>query len=603
MQRTGIFPAVLRSVLAVQLVLGGLEAKAATSSADKATAIHVLNRLTFGPTAQDLAQVQEVGVRAWIEAQLRPSAAPDTSLASRLAPFETLRMSTAELREKYEIPPNIRQQIQKARAEKDAAEGKQGGDPGERYEQMDAKARREEREAMVKQFPELAKLQGTPQRVIAELQAGKVVRAAFAERQLDEVMADFWFNHFNVFARKGPVEFMVGEYERVIRERSFGKFEDLLVATAQSPAMLFYLDNWQSTDPNFSPRDLMRRQRAAGRLGRPNDEGRMAGGGRREPRPAAQGDSQMGGGTGASQAPPPRRTYGINENYARELMELHTLGVDGGYTQADVVEVAKAFTGWTILGEGPGGPRRNKESRFAFAEPAHVKGDKKVLGTLIKDGGEREGREILHLLATHPSTARFISGKLVRRFVADNPPKALVDRAAATFTKTGGDIREVLRTILTSEEFLGPSFRAAKVKTPFEFVVSAVRASGADVRNPRTLSEKISAMGMPLYLQQPPTGYRDTAEEWISTTSLLERMNFALDLSAGRLRGVTLAGTARAMSAETKVATLDTVAARILPAGLSTRSRETLEAEAAKDGNDPSKLIGLVLGSPEFQRK
>jgi uncharacterized protein (DUF1800 family) len=294
---------------------------------------------------------------------------------------------------------------------------------------------------------------------------------------------------------------------------------------------------------------------------------------------------------------PPRRTYGINENYARELMELHTLGVDGGYTQADVVEVAKAFTGWTILGEGPGGPRRNRDSRFGFAEPAHVKGDKKVLGVTIRNGGEREGLEVLHLLATHPSTARFISSKLVRRFVADIPPRELVDRAAATFSKTGGDIREVLRTILTSDEFLGATHRTAKVKTPFEFVVSAVRASGAEVANPRVLSQKISAMGMPLYLQQPPTGYKDTAEEWISTTSLLERMNFALDLSAGRIRGVRLG---RPTEAE---ATLDSVAAQILPGGLSARSRETLESEAKKDADEPSKLVGLVLGSPEFQRK
>ena len=548
---------------------------------DDAVAIHVLNRLTFGPSPQDLARVKQMGVSAWIDAQLRPSTAADTALVARLAPLETLSMDTAELRAKYEIPPNVRQQIQKARAEKDAAEGKTGtASPGERFEQMDPKARREEREAMVKQFPQLANLQGTPQKVVQELQAGKVLRAAYAERQLDEVMADFWFNHFNVFARKGPVEFMIGEYERGIRERSFGKFEDLLVAVARSPAMLFYLDNWQSVDPSFSPRDLYRQQGMGGR-----------------PRP--NGNRPPGGGAGQGGAKqPPKRTFGINENYARELMELHTLGVDSGYTQADVVEVAKAFTGWTILGEGPGGPRRDPESRFAFAEPAHVKGDKRVLGITIKNGGEKEGLEILHLLATHPSTAKFISSKLVRRFVADNPPRALVDRAAATFTKTGGDIREVLRTILTSEEFLGPAYRAAKVKTPFEFVVSAVRATGAEVKNPRPLSEKISAMGMPLYLQQPPTGYKDTAEEWVSTTSLLERMNFALDLSAGRVRGVSL----DARTLNNQAATLDSVAAQILPGGLSPKSKETLEAEAKKDG-DPAKLVGLVLGSPEFQRK
>ena len=580
--------AALRIVLASQMAILGPAPRAAADITvtripnDDATVIHVLNRLTFGPGPKDVARVKEMGVSAWIDAQLRPSTGADTALATRLAPLETLHMDTAELRAKYEIPPDVRQQIQKARAEKDAAEGKTTpADPGERYQQMDARERREEQAEMVKKFPQLANLQGTPQKVVAEMQAGKVLRAAYALRQLDEVMADFWFNHFNVFARKGPVEFMVGDYERAIRERSFGKFEDLLVTVAQSPAMLFYLDNWQSVDPNFSPRDLYRQQTMGGR-----------------PRPNAN-RPQAGAAPKGGAKQPPKRTYGINENYARELMELHTLGVDGGYTQADVVEVAKAFTGWTILGEGPGGPRRNKESRFAFAEPAHVKGDKHVLGVTIRNGGEKEGLEILHLLATHPSTARFISGKLVRRFVADNPPQALVDRAALTFTRTGGDIREVLRTIFTSEEFLGPMYRSAKIKTPFEFVVSSVRATGADVRNPRVLTDKISAMGMPLYLQQPPTGYKDAAEEWVSTTSLLERMNFALDLSAGRVRGVTLDN----RSLNNQNATLDTVAAQILPGGLSPKSKETLEAEAAKDGNNKATLVGLVLGSPEFQRK
>ncbi|MBX7186563.1 MAG: DUF1800 domain-containing protein [Vicinamibacteria bacterium] len=589
MNRNRYSDAALRVVLAGQMAVlgpapGALAASPVTASvpSDDATAIHVLNRLTFGPSEKDLARVRRVGVSAWIEEQLRPSAAADTALATRLAPLETLQMDTAELRAKYEIPPDVRQQIQKARAERDAAEGKtSAAAPGERFEQMDAKARREEREAMVKQFPQLANLQGTPQKVVGELQAGKVLRAAYAERQLDEVMADFWFNHFNVFARKGPVEFMIGDYERGIRERAFGKFEDLLVAVAQSPAMLFYLDNWQSVDPGFSPRDLYRPQTMGGRP-RPN----------RNPRPADSGPS-------GNTKQPPRRAYGINENYARELMELHTLGVDGGYTQADVVEVAKAFTGWTILGEGPGGPRRNKESRFAFAEPAHVKGDKHVLGFTIRNGGEKEGLEILHLLATHPSTAKFISRKLVQRFVADRPPQALVDRAAATFTRTGGDIREVLRTIFSSEEFLGPAYRSAKIKTPFEFVVSSVRATGAEVKNPRPLSDKIGAMGMPLYLQQPPTGYKDAAEEWVSTSSLLERMNFALDLAAGRVRGVSI--DQRALNNPS--ATLDSVAAQLLPGGLSPKSKETLEAEAAKDGTNKAMLVGLVLGSPEFQRK
>jgi uncharacterized protein (DUF1800 family) len=572
------YSATLRIVLAAQMAVLG-PSPAALAGPDDGAAIHVLNRLSFGPSPKDLARVKEIGVRAWIDAQLRPATSEDLGLAARLAPLQTLTMDTAELRAKYEIPPDIRQKIQKARAEKDAAEGKTGTEaPGERYEQMDAKERRAEREAMVKQFPELAKLEGTPQRVVMELQAAKVLRAVYAERQLDEIMADFWFNHFNVFARKGPVEFMIGDYERAIRERSFGRFEDLLVAVAKSPAMLFYLDNWQSVDPGFNPRDLYRRDGMSGR-----------------PRQGGARPQQTAGGANPQQ----RRTFGINENYARELMELHTLGVDGGYSQKDVVEVAKAFTGWTILGERPGGPRRNQDSHYAFAAPAHVKGDKRVLGVTIKEGGEKEGLEILHLLAAHPSTAKFISGKLVRRFVADQPPQALVDRASATFTKTGGDIREVLRTILTSEEFLGPSYRTAKVKTPFEFVVSSVRTTGAEVTNPRALSEKIAGMGMPLYLQQAPTGYKDTAEEWVSTSSLLERMNFALDLAAGRVRGVAVS----AAILKPQTASLDGVAEQLVPGGLSEKSRETLQAEVRKEGPDPAKLVGLVLGSPEFQRK
>ncbi len=592
----------LHLLLASQMVFfGPLTAARAAAGApraqrDDATLTHVLNRLTFGARPSDIDRVRQMGLDAWIDSQLRPSASEDQALSARLASIETLKMSTPELRTKYEIPPQVRQKIQRARAERDEAAEKakgSGTSPGSApNENADSPmVRQAEREEMIKRFPELARLQGRPQQVILDLQAGKVLRAAFAERQLEEVMVDFWFNHFNVFARKGPIEFMVGEYERTIRRNALGKFEDLLVATARSPAMLFYLDNWQSTDPNFSPRALAAQQR--GRNRRPG-----GGLGPRRPGRPGEGVEGMDGQPTMTNPQPPRRTFGINENYARELMELHTLGVDGGYTQGDVVEVAKAFTGWTILGEGPGGPRQNKESRFSFEEVRHVKGDKHILGVNIKNGGEKEGLEILHKLATHPSTARFIATKLVRRFVADNPPQALVARAAATFERTGGDIREVVRTIVTSEELLGPSFRAAKVKTPLEFVVSAVRASGAEVLNARDLAQRISAMGMPLYLQQPPTGYKDTAEEWISTSALLERMNFALDLSAGRVRGVRLDLKDLGLGA-----TLDSVAARFLPGGLGENSRKTLESEARAEGREPTRLVGLVLGSPEFQRK
>ena len=595
MSKTSCSHMTLHLLLASQMVfLGPLTAVPAVVAApqtqsDDATLSHVLNRLTYGARPSDINQARQMGLVAWIDSQLRPAASEDPALSARLASIETLNMPTSELRAKYEIPPEARQKIRKARAERDEAaeKGKEPG-TGSGENADNPMARRTEREELMRRL-------GRPQQVIFDLQAGKVLRAAFAERQLEEVMVDFWFNHFNVFARKGPIEFMVAEYEQTIRRNALGKFEDLLISTSKSPAMLFYLDNWQSTDPNFSPRALADQRRAQNR--RP---GAGPGGRRRPGMPGTGGgiDRPMGVEPGMANTQPPRRTFGINENYARELMELHTLGVDGGYTQADVVEVAKAFTGWTIRGEGPGGPRQNQQSRFGFEEARHVKGDKKVLGATIKDGGQKEGLEILHKLATHPSTARFIATKLVRRFVADNPPQALVARAAATFAKTGGDIREVVRTIVTSEEFLGPSFRAAKVKTPLEFVVSAVRASGAEVLNARDLAQRISAMGMPLYLQQPPTGYKDTAEEWISTSALLERMNFALDLSAGRVRGVRLD-----LKDLSGGATLDSVAARLLPGGLGENSRKTLESEAKAEGSEPTRLVGLVLGSPEFQRR
>jgi uncharacterized protein (DUF1800 family) len=297
---------------------------------------------------------------------------------------------------------------------------------------------------------------------------------------------DFCINHDNVFATTGPVKFLAGDYAReVIRPPAGGRFEDLLKATAESPAMLFYLDNFLSAAP------------------RPERSARRGRGRRR----------------------------GLNENYARELMELHTLGVDGGYTQADVTEVARCFTGWTIRDLRRGDPG------FVFEARLHDRGNKTVLGQAIQGGGKDEGDRVIHLLASHPATARFISYKLARRFVADQPPESLVDRAAARFRETGGDIRKVVEVIVTSAEFRAPAARQAKVKTPLEFVVSAVRASGSEVADARALARRIADMGMPLYLQQPPTGYKDTADAWVSTSGLLARMNFAVDLASGRVSG------------------------------------------------------------------
>jgi uncharacterized protein (DUF1800 family) len=503
--------------------------------------------------------VRRIGLEEWISRQLHPERIPDAALGPRLAPLSTLGLSTAEILRGYDPPPALKKEIQKRRAEM-----------GETASEQDMRKARRELAAQYKD-----QMAGPPRKVVEDLQQAKLLRAIYSERQTDEVLVDFWMNHFNVFAGKGQDKFLLTEYERdVIRPHAWGRFEDLLRATAQSPAMLFYLDNWLSTDPAANMDDLRRAiaEENAVRPRRGNGMGR--GPGRRRAPDAMARPPQAAGA---------KRKAGLNENYAREIMELHTLGVDGGYTQKDVTELARCLTGWTIRG------LRQNDPRFVFLDAAHDHGDKVVLGHHIKSAGIKEGEEMIHILATHPATARFISYKLARRFVADEPPASLVDRAADTFRKTGGDIREVVRTIVTSPEFSLPQYRQAKVKTPFEFVVSAVRASGAEVRDASALAQRVAQMGMPLYQQQPPTGYKDTAEAWVSTSGLLARLNFALDLAGGRLRGVTVA--AGAMVPE-----------QLVPAGLSDTTRRTLAAESAQ-GLDPARMAGLVLGSPEFQRR
>jgi uncharacterized protein (DUF1800 family) len=485
--------------LAVLLALPGSGAVAIAKPAaldDPARIIHALNRLAYGPRPGDVERIQKIGLDKWIDQQLHPERIDDRALASRLAGLRTLSLDSSELLSRYDLPREAKRDVQKKLAEMD-------GDPTDEQ-------KKELRRELTRKYR--GQLDGAPRQVVEELQAAKLVRAVYSERQLDEVLTDFWLNHFNVFAGKGPVKFLVGEYERdVIRPRAWGKFEDLLRATAESPAMLFYLDNWLSTGP-------------------------LGGSGGQSPEGAGSPPARRAGSTPARIA----RRRGLNENYAREIMELHTLGVDGGYTQKDVTEVARCFTGWTIARLRQGQPE------FTFEPRIHDRGDKVVLGRRIRGGGQDEGREVIHLLATHPSTARFISTKLARRFVADEPPAAIVDRAAETFRRTGGDIREVVRAIVTAPEFFSASVQSVKVKTPLEFVASALRASGADVTDARDLGRRMAGMGMPLYLQQPPTGYKDTADAWVSTSGTLARLNLALDLAGGRVRGVTLADASEA---------------------------------------------------------
>jgi uncharacterized protein (DUF1800 family) len=409
--------------------------------------------------------------------------------------------------------------------------------------------------------------------VNGELLQGKLLRATYSERQLQEVMTDFWFNHFNVFLGKGAERYLVTAYERdVIRPRALGKFSELLLATAKSPAMLWYLDNWQSVGPNS--------QAAA----RAKNNGK----------------------------PSP----GLNENYAREVMELHTLGVNGGYTQKDVTELARVLTGWTLEEPRQGGG-------FVFREPRHEPGDKTVLGRVFHEDGRREGEAALEMLAHEPATARFISTKLAQRFVSDTPPPALVDAMARTFLESDGDIKAVLGTMLGAPEFWDVKDYRAKVKTPLEFTVSALRATDAELTRTQSVSDALNRMGMPLYGAQPPTGYSMHAESWVNSGALLNRMNFALRLGTGKLAGVKMDaaklagnGTNHEAQAETQAEEVQRTLEQVLLAGaVSAQTHETIAKQLSdplvtgRKLDDPPKPVnqgavaGLILGSPEFQRR
>jgi uncharacterized protein (DUF1800 family) len=412
--------------------------------------------------------------------------------------------------------------------------------------------------------------------------------------------------------QKGADRFLTTSYERdAIRPHALGKFKDLLMATATHPAMLFYLDNFQSVGPNSQAglnggrgnrgnNQARRHETLFQRLGitkRPNNR-----------RPQRSDSNTM---AKAGAAPRPKR--GLNENYARELMELHTLGVDGGYTQKDIIEVAKVLTGWTIKQPQLGGD-------YEFNERLHEPGDKNVLGQRIKEDGEKEGKKVLEMLAKHHSTAKFISRKLAMRFVSDTPPQALVDRMAATYLKSDGEIKEVLRTLFKSPEFWSPDAYRAKVKTPLEFVVSAVRVTGTDVNNAQALAQALQRLGMPLYGMQPPTGYSMKADAWVNSAALLNRMNFALGLTSGKLRGINISKDAilkeapPPTDADSEVAV---VANALLAGDISQQTRDTIRKQLDDPALNPRNIqdserlrdsqlgiiAGLVLGSPEFQRR
>lgn len=637
---------------------------------DQKRAVHALNRLTFGPRPGDLQRVEQIGIDKWIEIQLHPEKIDDSAMNAKLAAFPTLRMGTREIVETFPPEQLIKQiadgkatlprdpvkravyeaqlqryedrQERKLESAKTVASttdesGKlacNDGDCSDKAADANETRRREQRReanlrtqelldlppedrmrAILKMSPEeqralsattkgpkadaliqgmnpkeketVMALNNPEQVVVNELMQAKLLRAIYSDRQLDEVMTDFWINHFNVFINKGADRYLLTSYERdAIRPHILGKFEDLLVATAKSPAMMFYLDNWLSVGPNSEIAEgIMPRGR-----GFPRD-------------PRRRGKGKKGS--------------GLNENYGRELMELHTLSVNGCYTQKDVTEVAKVFTGWTLEQPKEGGD-------FHFEPKMHEPGDKVVLGHRIKQNGEKEGLEVLHLLAHNPKTAHFIAQKLAMRFVSDDPPSTLVDRMTQTFLKKDGDIREVLRTMFKSPEFWSPDTYRAKVKTPLEFVVSATRASVAEVDDARALVGTLNNMGMLPYGMLPPTGYSMKADTWVNSSALLGRMNFALALAAGKIKGVKMDSVALTTTPATTATEHDpgdadrTLAAlenSLLSGDISKQTHDTIRKQlddpkiSQRKLDDPKRapnvaaITGLILGSPEFQKR
>jgi uncharacterized protein (DUF1800 family) len=513
-------------------------------------AVHVLNRLGFGPAPGQIDRILGIGIQAYIDIQLHPETITDPQVIQRLEGLPTIRMADSELVLEFEKP------IQNARKVAAIEAAGRGKDP-------------EDGKEMNLLVDELVSGAARPQRVLDELTRARVIRALYSEAQLNEVLVDFWMNHFNVFAGKDVDRAFLATFEReVIRPHIWGCFRDLLLATAKSPAMLFYLDNSQSVSV------------AENRLGAPD----------LPPIPFAR-------------LPHP----GLNENYARELLELHTMGVDGGYSQQDVSELARVLTGWTLAPAEEGGG-------FLFRAELHDVCPKTVVGLHIVEGrGLDEGEEIIGALARHPSTARHISYKLCQRLVADEPPQSLVERAARVFLKSDGDLRQVVRTIVESPEFFDPRFYRAKVKTPFEYVVSAIRGIGAVTSDEISIAQQIAQQGEPLYLCAPPTGYGDTARDWINTGALLSRWNFVLALALGRFPGAQADPSSMIPAAfrdprRAFSALKHTLLGGDVSASTNQSAEEcVLEPDPTPQDGGPDarirRLTSLLLASPEFQRR
>ncbi|MGI8884201.1 MAG: DUF1800 domain-containing protein, partial [Pyrinomonadaceae bacterium] len=636
--------------------------------------LHILNRLGFGARPGDVAKVKASGLNKYIEQQLNPFSISDTLAASKVQNLDVLNLSNEEIFATYPTPAAVLQAgakengLNKGEAAKLKNKNKKNTDAmttdDKNGNKNVAQMNEEDRQKIQREVAEIYKENnyGRPQQITQQLNASRIMRAVYSERQLQEQMVDFWSNHFNVYANKAAVRWFLPEYDRaVIRPNALGNFKDLLLATAKSPAMLFYLDNFQSVSPNMQANNAARnrqarngqmnprqRERAKERLGLNDAE--------LDTRLKQQQQRQ-------NQANKQKR--GINENYARELMELHTLGVEGGYTQKDVQEVARAFTGWTIvnprgyrtmaasmingtddkranrLAKAMGLPEDAESGTFYFNERAHDAGEKVVLGQKINEGGMKDGLKVLDVLVNNPATAKFIARKLAVKFVSDNPGDALVNRVADAFHDSKGDIKMTLRTLFTDKEFYAPENYRAKIKTPFELVVSAIRTVGADT-NGAQIQALLAKMGEPLYGYIAPTGYPDMAEDWVNTGALLERMNFAVALASNRIRGtrVDLSKYRAAnkqeildksivglldneVSPNTKAILLKQLEQPLIEPKLddsdnammentsmqtgqgNNRNRQNRQAQLLPPSGNAEvfKVVGLILGSPDFQRQ
>jgi uncharacterized protein (DUF1800 family) len=652
--------------------------------------LHVLNRLGFGARPGDVEKVKALGLNKYIEQQLNPGSISDEAAEAKVRNFDVLKLSNDEMFSKYPAPAALLQlvaqnngmkakelkaEVKEARQEKkDAKMERQNGEmPANPNGEMPGPPNRPPAQGNGEEAMYQAQIQemyqkyqlGRPQQISQQLNASRILRAVYSEKQLNEVMVDFWSNHFNVFANKQSVRWFLPEYDRdVIRPNALGKFKDLLMATAKSPAMLYYLDNFQSMAEG-NPQDMdKQKQRLENLMNNPKARERFKQNQNLTDEEVDARIKQMQ--QRMNQAKNNKR--GINENYAREIMELHTLGVDGGYTQKDIQEVARAFTGWTIT--DPRGYRnaanvtgrddqmRNRQERqlglpadtpsgkFVFLNQIHDQGAKTILGQTVNEGGINDGLKVIDLLAHHPSTAKFIARKLAVKFVNDNPSDAFVARIADAFTKSDGDIKATLRAMFTDPEFYAPENYRTKIKTPFEVVVSGIRTIGADT-NGMAIQQMLGKMGEALYNWQAPTGYPDTAEDWVNTGALLERMNFAVALASNRIPGTKVNLDKLGSVSTDKTKLLDNYVAVMLNGEVSEATKASLLKQLEQPlpepsmGNDNSmamenvamqrpngppqggirgqgqqarllppsgnpevfKVVGLILGSPEFQRQ